>query len=208
MSNQGDKSRTSPKKKLDAIKFPTMIGNARMAVGASHFEVPLFSQITDKLWTGCSPAEFPDELESVGYSLSIFVPHRRPVRCHWLVDGDKPRFDCILNLFPWERYIVPEGTLMATDELYDAEDLPAVEVIDLLAKKVIGWLDEGHQVLVHCQAGLNRSSLVAARTLMLWRGMTADAAIARIREKRSPMCLCNGHFEGFLRGLDAEAAAV
>jgi hypothetical protein len=52
-------------------------------------------------------------------------------------------------------------------------------------------------VLVHCQAGLNRSSLVAARALML-DGRTAGDAIRTVREKRSPACLCNRAFEDYL----------
>jgi protein-tyrosine phosphatase len=52
--------------------------------------------------------------------------------------------------------------------------------------------------LVHCQAGLNRSSLVIARALIL-SGMPSVAAIALIREKRSPACLSNPSFERWLR---------
>ena len=52
--------------------------------------------------------------------------------------------------------------------------------------------------LVHCQAGLNRSSLVAARALVLG-GRTPDEAITLIRRKRSPACLCNPAFERWLR---------
>jgi hypothetical protein len=42
---------------------------------------------------------------------------------------------------------------------------------------------------------------VAARALMMWKDWTADKAIATIREKRSPVCLCNSHFERHLRSL-------
>jgi protein-tyrosine phosphatase len=54
--------------------------------------------------------------------------------------------------------------------------------------------------LVHCQAGLNRSSLVAARALVL-DGMTPDNAITLIRAMRSPACLSNPSFERWLRAL-------
>jgi protein-tyrosine phosphatase len=60
----------------------------------------------------------------------------------------------------------------------------------------------GKKTLVHCQAGLNRSSLIVARTLMLGQDMTAKDAIALIREKRSPMCLCNDTFRIYLERLD------
>ena len=51
--------------------------------------------------------------------------------------------------------------------------------------------------LVHCQAGLNRSGLVAARALML-EGMSGSEAIALLREKRSSAVLCNPSFEEWL----------
>lgn len=56
----------------------------------------------------------------------------------------------------------------------------------------------GERVLIRCQAGVNRSGLVMALVLML-EGMTADEAIARIRECRSPFVLSNQHFERWLR---------
>lgn len=193
------------------MDFPRMKGSARMAVGAGDFDVPLFSQIGEKLWTGCSPAEFPDEWEEFDYN---WLDPRRPsvqepVNCHWLTipvghtpEIRIPRFQRILNLYPWSLYAVPEGTLMATAELRDSVDLSPQEEIDRLAYKVIEWLEHDYTVLVHCQAGLNRSALVAARVLMLHSGMSADDAINLVREKRSPMCLCNRHFERFLRELD------
>jgi protein-tyrosine phosphatase len=70
------------------------------------------------------------------------------------------------------------------------------EQIDAIAR----WINEARQsgtVLVHCQAGLNRSSLVTARALML-AGMSATEAINRIRQQRSPACLCNKAFEKWL----------
>lgn len=53
-------------------------------------------------------------------------------------------------------------------------------------------------IVVHnCQAGLNRSSLVVASALILG-GAAPSEAIALIREKRSPACLCNPVFEAWL----------
>lgn len=192
-------------------EFPRMKGNARMAVGAGNFDVPLFSQITDKLWTGCSPAGFPDEHEDVGYDpyKSMFIRYQEPVRCHWLTtpightpEIKIPRFQRILNLYPWAKYVVPEGTLVAMAELYDSHDEPDKEEIDRLAFRVIEWLEEGHTTLVHCQAGLNRSALVSARVIMLREGVGAIDAINLIRQKRSAICFCNQGFEQFLLGLD------
>jgi len=56
-------------------------------------------------------------------------------------------------------------------------------------------------VTVHnCQAGLNRSSLVAAYALML-AGATAADAIELLRQERSPAALCNPAFADWLRAL-------
>jgi protein-tyrosine phosphatase len=58
-------------------------------------------------------------------------------------------------------------------------------------------------VLVHCGAGLNRSSVVAARAMML-TGMSADDAISLLRSRRSEYCLANPHFEKWLRRQDIQ----
>jgi len=103
--------------------------------------------------------------------------------------------------YQWGEYVVPTGVEQRTVEMYDSEGGPDKEQVDELAEWVIGQMREGKRVLVHCQAGLNRSSMIAARVLMLFKHWTADEAIAHIRQRRSPMCLCNETFEDFLRSL-------
>jgi protein-tyrosine phosphatase len=62
-------------------------------------------------------------------------------------------------------------------------------------------------VLVHCQAGLNRSGVVVARALMA-DGMSAVEAVSLIRERRSPACLCNPAFERWLSTVDQSGSLV
>ena len=214
----------------EKVAFPIMRGNAAMAVGAGFFEVPLFSQVIDGLWHGCSPAEFPDELEEWEYDFQRIPYHKlveieRAMRngmivdCHWLwetqvdshpVVGGRPleteirvpRFNAILNLYPWGKYRVPDGVTYQEVEMYDGHGEPDKDQIDGLALSVAMAVKVGQRVLVHCQAGLNRSSLVIVRALMLGWDMTADQAIDLVRGSRSPMCLCNDNFEQFLRSLD------
>lgn len=62
---------------------------------------------------------------------------------------------------------------------------------------------EGARVLIRCQAGVNRSGLVMALTLM-HDGLSAGEAIALIRSRRSPAVLSNRHF---VRWLLTEAPA-
>lgn len=137
--------------------------------GDLPFDVPYISEIAGNLWQGgCKN----------GLMLPRFIKH-------------------LVSLYPWEQYKVKHelDSTFAVRQ-YDSLD-QAMDKIDALA----AWINVARQsgpVLVHCQAGLNRSGLVAAKALMLG-GMTADDAISLIRAKRSPVCLCNPAFEAWLR---------
>jgi len=103
----------------------------------------------------------------------------------------------IVSLYPWKSYDIRHDISSALAvTMYDSNDQAAGQVPAIAA-----WVNECRKtgpVLVHCQAGLNRSSLVACSALML-NGLTADEAIVLVREKRSPVCLCNPAFERWLR---------
>lgn len=106
----------------------------------------------------------------------------------------------VVSLYQGEAYRVkhkPDSTLSV--RMLDAED-EDLGVVDEIARWAHARWKTG-PLLAHCQAGLNRSSLVTARVLML-DGMTAAGAIALLREKRSLACLCNPAFEEWLRTLD------
>lgn len=147
-----------------------MVGIA--AHGYTPFDVAFISQIDENLWQGgCED----------GLILPNFIKH-------------------VVSLYPWESYTINHDLESSmTIKMFDSVENP----IDAnLIYRVADWINHCRQsgpVLVHCQAGLNRSSLVAARALML-AGASADEAIRQIREARSPACLCNPLFEDFLRG--------
>ncbi len=61
--------------------------------------------------------------------------------------------------------------------------VPEPETLRGVASLVAGCLRGGAIVYVHCQAGLNRSALVAGRILME-QGMSAERAIETVRERR------------------------
>ena len=139
--------------------------------GMMDFDVPYMSKIGYNLWQGgCAN----------GLELPKFIGH-------------------VVSLYPWESYTVThelDSTLIV--RMYDSVE-QSFEQIEEIAR----WINicrESGPVLVHCQAGLNRSSLVAARALML-SGKTADEAIEIVRKERSPACLCNPAFEMYLRSL-------
>lgn len=69
-----------------------------------------------------------------------------------------------------------------------------------VANCVKGLMEAGHVVLVHCSAGLNRSSLVTARTLIAM-GWEPHEAVAHVRRcRRHPGTLGNRSFETWLYG--------
>jgi hypothetical protein len=110
----------------------------------------------------------------------------------------RDEFDLIVTLYadaqpaPWGveemRFGFPDGRLT-----------PAViERVMRIAERAYRRWTDGDRVLIRCQAGVNRSGLVTALVLM-HAGMSAEEAIALIRDRRSQVVLCNGAFEAFLR---------
>lgn len=81
------------------------------------------------------------------------------------------------------RFLIPDGILTAAE--WTAVKATALQVANVLRT--------GRQVLVRCEAGYNRSGLVAGLVL-LSQGRTAQQAIDLIRRKRSPHALYNPHF--------------
>lgn len=155
------------------IRFdPTTRRMAGYAVhGNTPFDVPFISEIAPRLWQGgCE-----DRMV-----LPAFIDH-------------------VVSLYPWEKYTLAPGQTRDEYKMYDSVS-QTFEQVDEIATLVDSLRAAGVTVLVHCQAGLNRSSLVAARVLML-DGMSAADAIALIRDRRSPACLCNPTFEKWLLSL-------
>lgn len=107
-------------------------------------------------------------------------------------------FRYVVSLYPWERYVLGSLTQREEIRMYDSKT-QGFEQVDDLGLKVMRMLKVG-KTLVHCQAGLNRSSLIAGRALV-HLGYTGAEAIALLRQKRSPAVLCNKHFEDWLRSL-------
>ncbi len=106
-------------------------------------------------------------------------------------------FDLVVTLYadaqpaPWGvlelRFGFPDGIL------HPADALQAVALARLAHQ---AWR-AGDRVLVRCQAGVNRSGLVAALILML-DGYQPVEAIELLRSRRSPVVLANAHFATWL----------
>lgn len=69
------------------------------------------------------------------------------------------------------------------------------------AEWVAERLSAGKKVLVHCYAGVNRSSTVCCAALMLLEHLTAEAALARVREYH-PGCWPDPYYWFLLRQLE------
>lgn len=132
-----------------------------------HINIPLISHVIDNLYVG---------------------------GCVQDVDlGDY--FTHVFSMYPWERY---KGSHeLVETKMYDSRDAVDVETVDAVSNAVLSALLDGGNVLVHCQAGINRSNLIAA-TVLIKLGYTPERAIALLREKRSPQVLANPTFEQFL----------
>lgn len=147
--------------------------------GNTPFSVPLISHVKDNLWQGGCVG---------GVDLQGHFKH-------------------IISLYPWERYN-PGGELDSFMEvkLYDGPRVPNEQQLYSLAEW-INFCKQRGPTLVHCQAGLNRSGLVTALSLVL-SGMTPIEAIALLRASRSPAVLCNGTFEKWLLALPLPLAGM
>jgi hypothetical protein len=137
--------------------------------GNKPFSAPLISHVEGNLWQGGCKG---------GVSLKGLFKH-------------------VISLYPWEQYVFggPLDSLVEV-RLYDGPSVPDEEQLETLAQ----WINicKGHgPTLVHCQAGLNRSGLLAGLSLVR-AGMSPADAIALLRKSRSPAVLCNQVFEQWL----------
>lgn len=55
--------------------------------------------------------------------------------------------------------------------------------IERAARTVLGWLQEGERVYVHCRAGMQRSAVVSAAIIALHEGLEPLAALDRVRAR-------------------------
>ena len=144
-----------------------MSGHARVAMEKglpSYFDVDMITHVSDNLWQGgCE-----DGLK---------------------LDDDFVR---VVSLFKWGRYELGPNTERIEFTMYDSHDGVDWDDLEKAADLVVEGVQKG-KTLVHCQAGLNRSGLVAGRALMKM-GYTAQDAIDLLRRTRSPLVLCNDTF--------------
>lgn len=142
--------------------------------GGIPFSVPFITHIVDNLYVGGT--------DSTGLVLPEIIEHE-------------------VSLYMWGNY---QGGQNVKDRLivtmYDAEGRVDKNEVFSIASWALSRIRKG-PTLIRCQAGLNRSNLIAAQALIL-DGCTPRESIDILREKRGPAVLCNQSFEKFL--LDQE----
>lgn len=136
-----------------------------------NIDIPLISHVEGNLWQG-------------GCRVGVKLPDE---------------FVRVFSLYQWEQYDLGPNTERIEITMYDSLD-QACDQVDEIAQQVVESCEEG-PTLVHCQAGLNRSGLVAGRALTLM-GHTPDEAISLLRGARCPLVLVNESFESWLRGCE------
>lgn len=144
--------------------------------GNVPFDVPYISHIHENLYTG-------------GVANDLILP---------------AHIEHVVSLAPWWRYKNMEDVRKSYLEvkMYDSKDgiLPEKQI-----GQIVSWamkcVEEG-PTLIHCQAGLNRSSFIAALTLIGVYGFSGREAVDLLREKRSPAVLCNKAFENYVLSVD------
>lgn len=65
----------------------------------------------------------------------------------------------------------------------DYGNLPG-ETIDRAVRAVIGDLEAGRRVYLHCRAGWQRSAAIAAGAVAIREGLDVEAALERVRERK------------------------
>lgn len=111
-------------------------------------------------------------------------------------------FGHIFSMYAWERYSFSDDTKFHEVVMYD-NGVVDVEAVNKYSKLIVDALDTGENVLVHCQAGINRSNLLSGAALVRM-GHTPEDAIALLRNGRSNLVLANGVFEEFLLNYNPE----
>jgi predicted protein tyrosine phosphatase len=102
----------------------------------------------------------------------------------------RPEVDAVLNLCELDNpWVMHAGRHLNDRFSCKGEMAIGMDMSDLLAEGrwVAERLRAGQRVLVHCYAGVNRSSTVCCAALMLMEGISATEALTRVRENH-PNC--------------------
>lgn len=103
-------------------------------------------------------------------------------------------FDFVLTLSDWTQDAFPcPPDVPSCSWLFDDGELPDTTKVQSWGRFLAPCVRRGDRVLIRCQAGLNRSGLIVAATLVEL-GHTAEESVRLIRRARGIYALSNPHF--------------
>ena len=104
-------------------------------------------------------------------------------------------FSFVFNLSEIQ-YQVPRGVTLTHWYIDDCPRLPNLDKVHAIASMVTAARQIG-PTLVHCAAGLNRSGLISALSL-IQGGLRPIDAVKLLRDKRTSAVLCNQSFYSYV----------
>ena len=117
----------------------------------------------------------------------------------------RPQVDAVLNLGEeFSRWVTGLEIHSNDRTINRGEGVDGMTTTEICeeAQWVIERLEQNQSVLVHCVAGMNRSATVCCAALMLLEGLTAEAALERVRQHH-PWARPDFHHWLVLRWLEA-----
>jgi hypothetical protein len=99
---------------------------------------------------------------------------------------ERPQVDAVFNVGETASKWAQEEQNYAEDRWKnkgEGADGMSLEIIREAATWIIERLKKNQRVLVHCVAGMNRSSTICCAALILLEGLTAKQALERVRER-------------------------
>jgi hypothetical protein len=97
----------------------------------------------------------------------------------------RPQVDVVFNVGEDPSKWVKDNRIHPRDRWDNKGEGPegmSLEVLREEASWVIEHLKNHRRILVHCAAGMNRSSTICCATLILLEGLSAEQALERVRE--------------------------
>ncbi len=147
----------------------------------------------------CPAPPMPDRLVPQPYTLyrrfggdPITIGIEDDLCRNWLFIGgldvqspDRPQVDAVLNLGEeasrWVKGQSRHFNDRTSSKGEGSNGMTIAEIVDE-AEWVIEHLKSKQRVLVHCVAGMNRSTTICCAVLILLEGLSAEAALERVRE--------------------------
>lgn len=180
---------------LHAPKMDDLMFFARRAT-YERFSQPSPAVTLERNWSPPTPmpgglVPRPEQLHKRYGGDPVTVQIDGRVRHHQLFIGgtdvqpeQRPQVDAVLNLGETPSRWVQADILHPGDRVENkGEGLQGMSLDEICeeANWVISRLQKKQSVLVHCAAGMNRSATIGCAVLMLLEGLSAEAALERVR---------------------------